>query len=335
MELITANPNKESLVMQGNKQLDFLQKRVKELFSFLEKESKKTGLDQKGGYLKFYNYKVAFNKVVKDKGNEGMSKLLLEWRSYYDRMESKVLAENAEDFGDHWKSPNDNFIIFANGKIPGTNKLINLFFFMKHWLELKENTEKVIDASKNDDDVIGDMDSINRCFELKLKVLKIFSCVCSDEDDLGLINRYISELEIRLDITPDKDSEEPSDILGGIMNTVTSMFSGKEGNDKPGLPDLNSLGDILSIASPEFKDTVMGELKKLQDCSSKEDLFKQGMSLIANKELQQKITQMIPGANMMNEEGNYPDPMQTIQNMATAFMNPGSKAVEENLVHEY
>jgi len=335
MELIATNPNKESLVMQGNKQLDFLQKRVKELFSFLEKESKKTGLDQKGGYLKFYNYKVAFNKIVKEKGNDGMSKLLFEWRSFYDRMESKVLAENSEDFGDHWKSPSDDFIIFGNGKLPNTTKIINLFFFMKNWLELKENTEKIINASKSDDDVIGDMDSINRCFELKLKVLKVFSCLCPDEDDLNLINKYISELEIRLDITPETDSSDSSDPLGGIMNMVTSMFGGKDGGEKPALPDLSNLGDILNMASPELKDTVMGELKKLQDCGSKEDLIKQGLSLISNKDLHQQFTKMMPGADMMNGEGNYPDAMQMLQNAANAYLNPGSKQVEDELVHEY
>lgn len=329
----------------GVNRLDKLQKSIKNLFTFLEEESKNTGLDKTQGFAKLHHYKVAFNTVVKKKGNEGMEKLSKEWMSLYNRMDtSGVLTEDYLDIGSFWTNESVLYVIFGNGLLATKDKVVNLFFFMKRFLERKEEVEKVLQTSKNDDDEVGDIGAIDRVYELKLRIFRIFRCLCQNEDDIKLILNTIKDLEIRLEVDSDSESQSDnksiaSDPLGGMMNMVSGLFGGLGNSntnnngskgEKPSIPDLSSLTHLFQ-GNDQLKETIFDTLNKMRECQSGEDLIKTTMGIMTDTELHQKLSQALPGADMLGSDGSDPDgessnsgpnPMQLMQSMVSQFLKP-------------
>jgi hypothetical protein len=329
----------------GVNRLDKLQKSIKNLFTFLEEESKNTGLDKTQGFAKLHHYKVAFNTVVKKKGNEGMEKLSKEWMSLYNRMDtSGVLTEDYLDIGSFWTNESVLYVIFGNGLLATKDKVVNLFFFMKRFLERKEEVEKVLQTSKNDDDEVGDIGAIDRVYELKLRIFRIFRCLCQNEDDIKLILNTIKDLEIRLEVDSDSESQSDnksmaSDPLGGMMNMVSGLFGGLGNSntnnngskgEKPSIPDLSSLTHLFQ-GNDQLKETIFDTLNKMRECQSGEDLIKTTMGIMTDTDLHQRLSQALPGADMLGSDGSNsegessnsgPNPMQLMQSMVSQFLKP-------------
>lgn len=333
------------LTYSGVNRLDKLQRSIKNLFTFLEEESKNTGLDKTQGFAKLHHYKVAFNTVVKKKGNEGMEKLSKEWMSLYNRMDtSGVLTEDYLDIGSFWTNESVLYVIFGNGLLATKDKVVNLFFFMKRFLERKEEVEKVLQTSKNDDDEVGDIGAIDRVYEFKLRIFRIFRCLCQNEDDIKLILNTIKDLEIRLEVDSDSESQSDnksmaSDPLGGMMNMVSGLFGGLGNSntnnngskgEKPSIPDLSSLTHLFQ-GNDQLKETIFDTLNKMRECQSGEDLIKTTMGIMTDTELHQKLSQALPGADMLGSDGSNsegessnsgPNPMQLMQSMVSQFLKP-------------
>lgn len=339
-------------VFCGLKRTDQFHRCVKDFFAFLDKQAKKTSLDETQGYVKFYNYKIAFNTVVKKKGNEGLDKLCNEWKSLFDRMEtSGFITEELIDFGDHWTKDDLFYVIFGDGKLPTKTKAINLFFFMRKFLERKNAVEKILQETSGDDEmIIGDIESINRVFEMKLRLFKIFRCIATEEGDVTLLVNLISDLETRLEIEPVNNNPTVLDPLGGVMDMVTGFFTGggNERGDRPALPDLSQLGDLFK-GNELLKDTLSEQLSKMRDCESGEELMKTAVGLLTDKDLHQKLTEALPGSaaallnNGMNGGGDgddgenniAPNPMQFLQSMISGMVTGNQRTEELPSEHEY
>ncbi len=324
----TTDPN--SIVLSGPRRLDTFQKHVKSLFGFIEKVSKTIGCANNMPYQKFREYKITFNKLIKQHGNVAVEKFLTEWSSLYERVETSLLVEEYTVFASDWVDPTKMLVIYGNGKLKGINKQLPLYFFIKKLLEKKTAVEAMMLSCANDDDaIIGDIDAIDRALEFKLHLFRVFSTIVQEESDAKLVKSIIDDLESHLDVAPVVPDSAPGGIMENLMSYVTPLLGGN--GAKPALPDLSQLKNFIGD-KPELMGAVTETLGQMQGCNSQMELIQKLGGIMRDKELQQTVVEGLGGTYDPNES----NPFDMIGQLVGQFTAGGTADRDDGIIdHEY